>query len=318
MTDQTLQQSKGYENNQLQWGITERVFEIKPENRSEDMDYWFGKNKITASTQIRGIRFRWIRTTQDVGDSVKWKMFEDTLQNWDIRYDNVDRKIKAYSTDPTDLSFIPDRWVSQRWFKKWEYVLYNWRLYLALQDTTFTNEPWTPSWDWFRKLSISFEWILPYDSSSLDMVWWFTWTPIWSLWELWILYTSYTANDNFWLISLLPLVPTIPADWYYLINTRETRDTRPWWTDVMSRIELNYNLPWSIILSECYRYTPTISATSSWWIITTIDQWIIPQDTTSNTRMWYLNKWDTISVSVRALWSAVSITNDFLQITRLF
>jgi hypothetical protein len=34
--------------------------------------------------------------------------------------------------------------------------------------------------------------------------------------------------------------------------------------------------------------------------------------------MWYLKKWDTISVSARALWATVSITNDFLQITRLF
>ena len=139
MTGQTLQQSKGYENNQLQWGITERVFEIKPENRSEDMDYWFGKNKITASTQIRGIRFRGIRTTQDVGDSVKWKMFEDTLQNWDIRYDNVDRKIKIYSTDYTDFSYIPlrDPTVSRL---EWEYVIYNWILYQCLDSS---NRPHT-------------------------------------------------------------------------------------------------------------------------------------------------------------------------------
>ena len=140
MTDQTLQQSKRYENNQLQWGITERVFEIKPENRSEDMDYWFGKNKITASTQIRGIRFRGIRTTQDVGDSVKWKMFEDTLQNWDIRYDNVDRKIKAYSTDYNDFSHIPlrDPTVSRL---EWEYVIYNWILYQCL-DSSNRGVPW--------------------------------------------------------------------------------------------------------------------------------------------------------------------------------
>ncbi|HPC34466.1 MAG TPA: hypothetical protein PLP73_02295, partial [Candidatus Absconditabacterales bacterium] len=133
-----------------------------------------------------------------------------------------------------------------------------------------------------------------------------------------VLYTSYTANDNFGLISLLPLIPTIPADGYYLINTREIRDSRPGGTDIMSRLELNYNLPGSVILSECYRYTPTISATSSGGITTTIDQGTIPQDTTSNTRIGYLKKGDTISVSARALGATVSITNDFLQITRLF
>lgn len=324
MADQTLQQSKGYENNQLQWGITERVFEIKPENRSEDMDYWFWKVKLTASTQLRGIRFRGIRTTQDIGDSVKGKMFEDTLLDWDIWYDNVDRKIKIYSTDYNDFSHIPQYW-NDPLYDKWSYVLYNWMLYIALDNADYTQIPWV---DPVRTLVISYWSILPMWNSSAMYYTWFSSFPIPS-WRnnlitlpidyQWVRY----SNDSFWNWWML----TTPSSWFYLINTREQRGNRPWWIDIASRITrryLNTNIPIPAIQTEVLsldnNYTPTISATSSWWIITTINQWNIAKDTTTNTWIWYLNKWDEIYVELRHnhTLNTIDIDGDFLQITRLF
>lgn len=323
MKDQTLQQSKGYENSQLQWGITERVFDIKPENRSEDMDYWFWKNKITASTQLRGIRFRGIRTTQDVWDSVKWKMFEDTLQNWDIRYDNVDRKIKVYSTDYTDFSHIPEWWIDARSYMAWEYVLYNWKLYLALQDSDYTQQPWTPAWDGLRKLVLSYWSILPLDNTN---AYFFAW--VWpsspvppNVWIDAIWYQWYTSNDYY--ENLIWWQIKIPSTWYYLLNAREIRWPRAWFTWIASRIS---KLVWStwFPISEDYKYWSTITVTwtdsISWPISATVDQWIIDISTTSNTWMWYLTKWDIIKVEVfhNRTWNTIDINDDRLQITRLF
>lgn len=311
MAGQTLQQSKGYENNQLQWGITERVFEIKPENRSEDMDYWFGKNKITASTQIRGIRFRGIRTTQDVGDSVKWKMFEDTLQNWDIRYDNVDRKIKVYSTDYTDFSYIPlrDPTVSRL---EWEYVIYNWILYQCLDSSNSWIDPVT--WEWILwKAVISTSMILPADNTNQSyVIWWYSLSSFAQTIMVDIAPITWWSDLT---VNVFTSPWEITSAWYYMLNFFCQVWPREWWTDIYSELTKN-----TLVIDRCNRYSPNITASSSWWITTIINQWIIENDTLQMTRSWYCNKGDNIDILLyhNRWWNNIDISDITLQITRLF
>lgn len=280
-------------------------------------DPWFGTVPTNASNSVVWIRRRGIATTNNIGDSLAWSFFERTLQNWDFRYDPLDRKIYCYGAEYNNFNFIPDRWVSQRWWIRWEHTLYNWLLYECIQDADFSKVPWAVSWDWYRKPAIGVSQSFPFDNSSITMIDWFDWSAMNASRTTALLYTSYTANDDFWLISILPLTPQVPQDWYYLINTRETRWSRSGWSDVMSRIVIDDWVSQTIV-SECYRYTPTITASSSGWITTTINQGTIEKDTTSNTRMWYLKKWNIVSVEARALWDTPTITSDFLQITKLF
>lgn len=285
-------------------------------------DPWFGSMPTNASNSVVGMRRRGIATTKNIGDSIAWSLFEKSLQNWDFRYDPLDRKIYCYWLSTKDFSSIPEWWISWRTYREWEYVMSSWVLYKAIQNSDNTRQPWFPSWDWYWIPQITFWAIFPYDLSNTVLTWWFDWLPVWSAWTTAPVYLTVSGSDDFWSVVWIWFPPEIPQTWYYIINARETRDSRPWWDDVMSRIIINDWLPNQKILSECYRYTPTISATasSSGWITTTvsINQWIITRDTTSNTRIWYLDKWDIVNIQARTVWWPFNIIEDFLQITRLF
>lgn len=292
-------------------------------SKADDIWPWYGTLPIDNNTSIVGMRWRGIKTVKDIWLWVKWNLFLRSLQDWDFRYDPYDRQIYCYGIEYKDFSTVENFW-NRLYYKEWDYVMDNWKLYLCIQDTDYT----TPITDLdYRIPQIWIKSILPYGKSSLSFYNWFSsfsvpsWrqslSPFGYQW-------SYYANDNFgnWANGQI----IIPQDWFYLINERVHRLSRPWNINIASRLQI-YDPPIPPIplgtrdtLSDCYRNVPTITATSSWWITTTIDPWVIANDTTMNTWMWYLKKWDKIRIELfhDRIGNTINIEYDRIQATRLF
>lgn len=280
-------------------------------SKAEDIWPWYWTLPIDNNTSIVGMRWRGIKTTNNIGSWIRWKLFNDSLQDWDFRYDPIDRKIHCFGVEYKDFSYIPQRSSTISWVE-WEYVLYNWELYKCLDSNNSWVDPITWLWAiwevviWVRE-------ILPQDNINQNyMIWWYNLPPF-----------AQTIMVDIapitWWDDLSSNVFTIPwevtSDWYYIINFFCQVWPREWWTDIYSELTKN-----TLVIDRCNRYTPTITASSSWWIITTINQWTIESDTLQMMWIWYCAKWDNIDIvlSHNRSWNQIAISNVTLQITRLF
>jgi hypothetical protein len=259
------------------------------------------------STDVIWLRRKGINSTKNLfPEDERGTLFEKSLKNWDARYDPYDRKIKAYGTRSKDFSWVLQSWW-QDFYKAWDYVLHNWQLYKAKVDTNYTTIPNETE----RQPVISISRELPQDNSNLFLINGFAQAP--SLWAWRHLipwdYQSWWWNDNFYDPNWI----WIPRDGYYIINSKEQRLDRPWFTSIASKIEYNFG-SWRQTLTEYRLSSPTI--TVSW--PETINQWTISRSTTMNTWTWYLKRWRIIRNSVYYSWFSTVIEYDEINVTRLF
>ncbi len=277
----------------------------------KDTEFWYGNVPLDNNSSIVWMRRRGIQTTQDIGTGIRWTLFLKSLLNWDFRYDPYDRKIYVYWWSNKDFSRVPDFWSSTRSWTEWEYCIYNWQLYKAKQTAGYTDIPWTVAWEPYRQPVINFQSILPLDNSYIEYQNWFSFRPVNTWWNTLISdYTVVIANDEFYSWT----EAEIPYTWYYILNSKESRGSRDWNVTIASRIEID-DWSWRATLTEYYKPMPTITA--SWGV--TINHWTITQDTTANTRMWMLNKWDKIRVVLYQDWTPpINILADKIQILRIF
>lgn len=310
-----LLKSKDQDNRMTTQYMNEQTLNQSPKIQSTDLEYGFWTQKLKASTQIKWIRWRGIQRTRRDDNDYIGILFEKSLQDWDIWYDYDNNKIRAYASW-RNISWIQERWLVQRSYAKWEYVLHNWILYRAIQDSNYTEEPWTPAWDWYWEVELWYQTQVPYDNISWEFsvwAWWFTSIIWWSSipWAYQLVDSNGNIEDIWWEI-------VIPSTWYYILNTREQRWARPWWTNIATRLQLSFNWVTRSDISVDYNYSNSISGTDINWDPVNINQWVISNDTTMNTRVWYLKKWWLIRVQFYSDIAWIDIDYDNLQITRLF
>jgi hypothetical protein len=286
----------------------------EPQYMSHDKEAGFGDNKLLASTQIRGMRWRWIHTDKNIWDSKLWTIFADSLKDGDTRYDNVDRKLKAYATWYTDLWRV-QQFDTRAFHKKGEYVMYNGIMYLALQDSNITQVPWTIDWEWIWKAVIQYQSQLPYDNSAVSYYQWFTalWCNPWNNTMSWSQYQGISyITDEFGYGEDGVIV--IPVDGFYITIEKTHRLERPWNVNISSSIKRQRWIGGWETVSASYRYVPTITCDT--WIIT---HWPIYQDSTSNIFMDYMEKGDRLRVELNQDGaSPIEINADKIQCVRIF